>query len=101
VGCDQVDQRLPGQHHLHLSQKLFSLGLLPGDGELIIREAELPAIPSTQVLAKGHTPIVPWMAWVFQSLPDILQEEALKVVTKQDSYLATPVRLAKNSSSKD
>ena len=27
VRLDQVDQRLPGHHHLHLSEKLLRLGL--------------------------------------------------------------------------
>ena len=43
MGLDQVDQRLPGHHHLHLSEKLLPFGLLLGRGELVIREAELLA----------------------------------------------------------
>ena len=38
---DQVNQRLPWHHLLHLREKLLPLGLLLGRGELVIREAEL------------------------------------------------------------
>jgi hypothetical protein len=53
VGLGQVDQRLPGQHHLHLREDLLPLGLLlvalppstlgrgKGAGERVIREAKL------------------------------------------------------------
>lgn len=43
VGLDQVDQRLPGHHHLHLREELLPFGLLIGGGELVIGEAELLA----------------------------------------------------------
>ena len=39
---DQGDQRRPGNNRLHLCEELLAFGLLLGDGELIIREAELP-----------------------------------------------------------
>jgi hypothetical protein len=40
---DQVDERLPGHHSLHLREEIFRFGLLLGGGELIIREVELLA----------------------------------------------------------
>ena len=43
VGLNQIDQCLPGHHHLHISEKLLALGLLLGRGQLVVREAELLA----------------------------------------------------------
>ena len=43
VGLDQVDQRLPGHHHLHLREKLLPFGLLLRRRQLVIREAKLLA----------------------------------------------------------
>ena len=43
VGLNQIDQCLPGHHRLHLREKLLTLGLLLGRGQLVIREAELLA----------------------------------------------------------
>ncbi len=36
VGFDEVDQRLPRVHFLHLREKLPLIGLLLGGGELVI-----------------------------------------------------------------
>ena len=56
VGFNQVDQRLPGHHRLHLREKLLPFGLLLGCGELVIREAELLAAhhPSPGLRLQGH-----------------------------------------------
>ena len=68
VGLDQRYQRLPGHHHLHLSQEFLPLGLLlvapprstlgrgNGCGELVIREAELLATyqPSPDLRSQIH-----------------------------------------------
>ena len=43
VGLDQVDQRLPGHHHLHLREKLLPFGLLLRRRQLVVREAKLLA----------------------------------------------------------
>ncbi len=43
VGLDQSDQHRPRHKRLHLREKLLALGLLPGCGQLVIREAELLA----------------------------------------------------------
>lgn len=40
MGFDEVDQRLPQDHHLHLREKLPLIGLLLGGGELVIQKAE-------------------------------------------------------------
>ena len=58
VGLDQVDQRLPWHHLLHLREKLLPFGLLLGRGELVIREAELFAAhqPSPGLRSQGHCP---------------------------------------------
>ena len=58
MGLDQVDQRLPGHHHLHLREKLLPFGLLFGGGELVIREAELLAAhqPSPSLRLQGQCP---------------------------------------------
>ena len=47
-GFDQCDQRLPGHQRLHLREKLLTFGLLFSGSELVIRETELLAYPSTQ-----------------------------------------------------
>jgi hypothetical protein len=70
VRLDQVDQRLPGHHCLHLREELLLFGLLlvapprstfgrgKGGGELVIREAELRAAhhPSPGLRLQGHCP---------------------------------------------
>lgn len=58
VGLNQVDQRLPGHHHLHLREELLPFGLLFGGGELVIREAELLATHylSPGLRLQGHCP---------------------------------------------
>ena len=60
VGFDQVDQRLPRHHHLHLREKFLPFGLLLGRGELVIREAELLAAHqlSPDLRLRPHFPAV-------------------------------------------
>jgi len=72
VGFDQVDQRLPRHHHLHLREKFLPFGLLlvapprstlgrgNGGGELVIREAELLAAHqlSPDLRLRPHFPAV-------------------------------------------
>ena len=56
VGLDQLDQRLPWHHLLHLREELLPLGLLLGGGDLVIREAELLATHSLNpgLRSQGH-----------------------------------------------
>lgn len=41
VVLEQVDQRMPRHHHLHLSQKFLQFGQLFSRGKLVIREVKL------------------------------------------------------------
>jgi len=56
VGLNQVDQRLPRHHHLHLREKLLPFGLLLGRGQLVVGEAELLAThqPSPGMRLQAH-----------------------------------------------
>jgi len=56
VGLNQLDQRLPRQHRLHLREELLPLGLLLGGGELVIKEAELLTahVPSLGLRSQIH-----------------------------------------------
>lgn len=56
MGLDQLELRLPGNHHLPLSKKFLPFGLLLGGGVLVIREAGLLAAhhPSPVLRLPGH-----------------------------------------------
>jgi hypothetical protein len=71
VRLDQIDERLPWHHCLHLREELLPFGLLFGGGDLVIREAKL-LTTHTPVLNSDHRAIVPQTASVFQSLPKLL-----------------------------
>jgi hypothetical protein len=43
VRLDQIDEYLPGQHFLHLSQEFLAFSAFLGRGQLVIRETELLA----------------------------------------------------------
>jgi hypothetical protein len=68
VRLDQLNQPLQGHPLLHLGEELLAPGALFGRGLLVIGESKLPA-SHHPMLPLVCGPIVPWMAWVFQSLP--------------------------------
>ena len=53
---DQVDQRLPGHHHLHLREELLQFGLLIGGGELVIEKPSHGRVPLRGVKPEARIP---------------------------------------------
>ena len=74
MGLDQVNQRLPGHHLLHLREKPLPFGLLFGGGELVIREAELLTAHQTSPGLRSR-PHCRAEGLVFQSLPSRIRND--------------------------
>jgi hypothetical protein len=80
AGSDQVDQRLPGHHLIHLIEVLLAPGALLGRGLLLIAVDKALREAVTKLLSAHepcgglwlHKTIASHVRWVLQSLPRCL-----------------------------